>query len=85
MVGITAEKDRAKIERLYNGLKRMGYLPVDAPGIPALVDQTEASNWSTRILHMFFTIYYMFFTIYYLQQYNICTASALDLTIMFSP
>src|SRR6218665_960569 len=35
--GITAEKDRAKIERLYNRLKRMGYLPADAPSIPALV------------------------------------------------
>src|SRR6218665_1905267 len=29
--GITAEKDRAKTERLYNWLKRMGYLPVNAP------------------------------------------------------
>ena len=41
--GITAEKDRAKIERLYNRLKRMGYLPADAPRIPALVDKAEAS------------------------------------------
>jgi len=41
--GITAEKDRAKIERLYNWLKRMGYIPMDTPGIPALVDQAEAS------------------------------------------
>src|SRR6218665_569296 len=38
-----AEKDRAKIKRLYNRLKRMGYLPADAPGILALVDQAEAS------------------------------------------
>ena len=29
--GITAENDRAKIERLYNWCKRMGYLPADAP------------------------------------------------------
>src|SRR6218665_793459 len=44
MVGYTtAEKDRAKIERLYNRLKRMGYLPADALSIPALVDQAEES------------------------------------------
>src|SRR6218665_2168937 len=55
--GLTAEKGRAKIERLYNGLKRTGYLPVDAPGIPALLTRQKlvSSNHSTRILQMFFT------------------------------
>src|SRR6218665_3533444 len=48
--GITAEKDRAKIERLYNRLKRMGYLPADAHSIPALVDQAEAGLF--RSIHL---------------------------------
>ena len=67
--GLTAEKGRAKIERLYNGLKRTGYLPVDAPPWhPGFVDQAEASLFQSlhqnpgNVLH---------------QQYTMRTASAL--------
>src|SRR6218665_796503 len=45
--GITAEKDRAKIERLYNRLKRMGYLPMGDLGIPALFYQAKASLYQS--------------------------------------
>src|SRR6218665_2455228 len=81
--GITAEKDRAKIERLYNRLKRMGYLPADAPSIPALVDQAEASE-SIQINPPESSTCSPPPTTSRLQQYNMRMAYALDRTIMFS-
>lgn len=36
---LTSESDRASVERLYQQLQRMGYLPRDAPRTLALVEQ----------------------------------------------
>src|SRR6218665_4001945 len=39
--GLTSEGDKALIERLYDRLQRMGYLPQDAPGALALVERAD--------------------------------------------